>query len=103
MGDSFLTLVVMALATYRVAWMMAGERGPLDLFERWRDYLSHKFPLRADGTQHWIELGFNCPYCLGFWIAPALYGLWEVSELTRILVYILAISGLQVILLKKAG
>lgn len=102
MVDSFLTVALIALATYRVAWMLAGERGPFDLFERWRDFVGSRYPLRKDGQQSWQELGFNCTWCIGFYAALALYGLWQL-DFTRWLVYWLAIAGLQVILNKKFG
>lgn len=51
-----------ALATYRVSSMMVEEDGPFHAFIRFRKWLYAKAP-------EWIAQGFNCFYCLSFWVS----------------------------------
>lgn len=60
-----LTVPIAALATYRLARMVASEEGPFGVFTRLRG--------ACDPDQKtWIGRGLNCPMCVGFWIAAPL-------------------------------
>ena len=59
-----LTLLVLSLATYRLATDLAWEDGPFELYARGRGLVA----ARA-GRDHWLTTGVNCPICLSFWIA----------------------------------
>lgn len=62
------TLLLAALATYRLARMVATEEGPFGVFVALRG--------RLDPDQRtWIGRGLNCPLCVGFWAAPLALGL----------------------------
>lgn len=56
------TLLLAAMATYRLARMIAAEEGPFGLFTRLRGALD---PDQAT----WLGRGVNCPLCVGFWVA----------------------------------
>jgi hypothetical protein len=90
-----LRLLITILATYRAATDLAGERGPLDLFERWRGIVLGRF-----GANHWMSEGVTCPICLSFWIAPVVLLL---SYLAPPLVWWLAAAGGASFLARRDG
>lgn len=55
----WLQFLILALAVYRVAHMIAREDGPWDVFARLRS--------RA-GQRSWIARGLWCPLCIAFWL-----------------------------------
>ena len=58
-----MTIVICALATYRVTRLVTIEDGPFALMRRLRGV--------ADPDQKtWIGRGLACPWCVSFWIAP---------------------------------
>lgn len=60
--DSF-TIVLSALATYRLYRLVAIEEGPFGLATKLRGM--------ADPDQRtWLGRGMACPWCISFWIAP---------------------------------
>lgn len=62
MVDSF-TIMLSALATYRVVRLVAIEEGPFALAQKLRNV--------ADPDQRsWIGRGLACAWCISFWIAP---------------------------------
>lgn len=64
MADLFRFLLG-ALATYRIARMIADEDGPADLFASLRG--------AVDSDQRtWVGRGLNCPLCVSVWVALVL-------------------------------
>lgn len=55
-----LTLIIAALAVYRVSRMVTDEEGPFALFSRIRD----RFP-----PTNWVGRGLECVLCVSFWAA----------------------------------
>lgn len=76
-----LILIVLALATWRAAYMVTSEEGPFGIFQRLRG--------AVDPDQRtWLGRGINCIYCVSFWAAWALlplayvwWGQWLVVGL----------------------
>lgn len=70
-----LTLLLCALAAYRVAYLIAVEDGPFEVAARVREAAERRYPptMGADGygREHWIVAGLACPLCVSFWAAPA--------------------------------
>lgn len=52
------------LAAYRLAYLIANERGPFDAGERLRSWVE-----QAYGADSWQSEGINCPLCISFWLA----------------------------------
>lgn len=71
-------LVLLALATWRLAYMLTLEVGPFAIFRRLRDITTF------GGT-------LECLYCTSVWCALGLYALREYAQWP---LYVLAISGL---------
>lgn len=84
MVDS-LTLILLTLATYRLATDLAWESGPARLYERLRGAVMQRF-----GPDSSVTEGISCPICASFWLAPIVYGLWLYVP---IVVWILAAAG----------
>lgn len=112
-------LVVLALATYRVARIIAEDTISEPARERmyrwaWDDahpdesvdddgkrvLLAH--PRAAWRT--WVHGLFTCPLCIGVWTAAALYALWRFVdwEPVNVAIVMLAIAGLQCFLATRA-
>ena len=84
--------IIGALAVYRVARMAALERGPFEVFERWRGFV-----LRRCGLASWVFDGFTCPLCLSFWLG-FIGALW-VADTPEVYVPVaLALSGAATLL-----
>lgn len=80
-------LLTTALATWRVAHMVALEEGPFALFERLRE---------ATDEETTVGRGVRCPLCVGFWAALALAALGRVGGAAgRGLIFALATAGAQ--------
>jgi hypothetical protein len=62
------TLLVLFLASYSVAWTLAIEKGPFGLSKKMRDAADSRF-----GEESWVAEGLSCPICLGFWVALGLF------------------------------
>lgn len=63
---TFAWAFVAALGAYRLAHLVTQERGPFDVFDRWRNLF-----LKDD----WLGHGVRCLYCVSFWFAGVLAGL----------------------------
>jgi hypothetical protein len=97
----FTRFLLAALAVYRVAWIITREDGPFGVFEGFRLWLGKR--AAAEKDQHdgrslsWtIAELFNCPHCLGVWLALLIFPavVWP-SITTDCILLVLAIAGLQ--------
>ena len=55
------------LMTFGIAFSVAITKGPVGLFELFREYVRLKF-----SESEWIVDGVNCPICLSFWVSAVL-------------------------------
>ena len=66
-------LILVALAVYRLTWLVSREDGPADLAKRLRLWTERAFPGQdlGDGVtrHHWIVRGMYCPLCVSFWLS----------------------------------
>lgn len=101
-------LVIAALAVYRVAFMVAREEGPADVFDRLR-LAAAKLPSEQVGNRtraHWIQRGLGCPLCISWWLAlpAALCVSWALSlPLVAVLGLWPAIAGLCLLMYQIGG
>lgn len=103
MMDNFLTtdnlllfvvsLIVPALAAYRMGRMVALETGPFALFARMRRHIDPE-------QKTWIGVGLNCPYCIGLWSGLLFYWLlvYNQSNVVHFTIYGLAVAGIQTVI-----
>lgn len=73
-----MNLLLRILAAYRVAYLVANERGPFDSAESLRGWVERMY-----GADSWQADGINCPLCISFWLAfvVALAPRWLVRGL----------------------
>lgn len=92
--DSF-TIVLSALATYRLYRLVAIEEGPFGWSEKLRGI--------ADPDQRtWLGRGMACAWCISFWIAPLT--VYAASyAIGRVLVAGLAVSALVGLVVQCSG
>jgi hypothetical protein len=100
--EPILKVALLGLAGWRMAALVSYERGPFDIFLRFRELLGIEHDSGGEPTV-WPE-GFlprlvSCVWCLGFYTVLAAWGLW-VLEPT--LVYLLAAATLVVVTEKVA-
>lgn len=68
---SLLELMLLAiLATYRITFLLHNERGPADVFTRFRTRIGVKYDQHSNpyGT-NWLAEGVLCFFCLSVWVA----------------------------------
>lgn len=78
-----LELICLVLATYRLATDFANEYGPFGIYYAIRKKVKSFVEEKVDETDleifdhpyGWLYLGIDCPICLSFWIAFAVYWL----------------------------
>jgi hypothetical protein len=90
-------LVILALAVFRVSWMLAREDGPFAIFDKLRVSLTVK-AAKSECRGGWWTLSelSRCPLCLGIWISALLLILVTIpGNATKLITLFLAVSGLQ--------
>lgn len=66
-----LSLLVVALASYRLSFALAVEEGPFGIFLAIRD--------RA-GQASWLGRGLHCVLCISFWLSLLLLWVWGLGD-----------------------
>jgi len=91
---SLFDLVVLGLATYRVARLITVDEGPAQVFFRLR-YRMGVYDLGENGqpASAWGR-AFECPHCIGVYVALVLWLLYPLPG-GAVVIDILAIAGLQ--------
>ncbi len=92
--------LIAALAVYRVARMIAAEDGPFDVFAK----LRHRFGIETQSN--WWQRGLTCIACISFWLGlgvAALYGFGLMRAWMEWVLYGLALSSVNVILMRRVG
>lgn len=91
---SIIQFVLVALAIYRVATMIAYERGPFSAFLYLRTWVYNRY-----GQKSWQMDGVGCPKCISFWLGWA-GALLVTSSWLYYPVIALALSGAVCILVE---
>lgn len=96
MPDWF-NLLLLTLACYRLAQLVAVDEGPFGIFFGLRDRLG-AYDFRPDGQAKTnIGRGISCPYCVGIWFALPL-AVAKVGLSVDAILWGLAIAGGQAFL-----
>ena len=77
---SWIHVVVLALATWRLASLLAHEDGPLEMF----GYLRSRLGVRYDKHSipyggNWLAKGVICVWCCSVWFGVFLAGLYSIG------------------------
>lgn len=105
---SALEFVILALAAWRLAYMLVREDGPFAMFARLRrraglTQIIVNGPHGPDivwSASNTLAEGLQCVWCVSIWTATLLYGSTLVPQICRVawvLIYILAISAAAII------
>lgn len=75
-------MLIIGLAAWRITALISYERGPFDIFARFRSLLGIDHdPNPPNEPISWpnnsLARAITCPWCLGLWMAVACWGLWE--------------------------
>lgn len=74
--DGFLPLVVIALATWRVAVMIVREDGPFSLCRRWREFTGVTHDESGEAVSWPPGSGIVCVGCVSLWVVGPVAALW---------------------------
>lgn len=81
-------MLILALATWRLAYMLVYEDGLFDVFDRIRRVANNR---EATGKL------LSCVWCCSVWTAGGVLLLWQFDA-GRVIVYVLALSALAITL-----
>ena len=96
-------LLILVLATWRLASMFVSEDGPFDVFRRIRSLFGvthHDDGSVAQIPDRTLAKLFTCMWCMSVWMAAAVYGLWFLAP---VIVWILGLSGGVIIVERVRG
>jgi hypothetical protein len=93
-------VVISALASYRIARMVALETGPFALFSRFRGWVNIEQARKHGPKETWVTEGFSCPLCVGVYVSALILGLSYVDYVNFAVLW-LAVAGLQTALQKQ--
>jgi hypothetical protein len=97
-GISLPDLAILGIAAWRLAFMFINERGPFSMLVwlRERAGIEHEDGVPVVYPDHSLARLLQCIYCLSFWTAGLLFCIWLLGGWSRIVVDLLAISGVAV-------
>lgn len=98
---SIVPFVFVALAVYRVSYMLTAEDGPFYLFSSLRKRLMQWEQRRK--RPHWIIDGMHCQLCASFWLGMASAWIVPFNTWYDYIATALALSGITLILKKRFG
>lgn len=106
----FEMFVIASLATYRITAMLNNEKGPGDIFGKFRVRIGVRYDVYSNPFgMNWIAEGVLCFYCLSVWVGFAVSAFIVLATVTgfplvgSLLLFPFALSGLAVFLKKWAG
>ena len=99
----FLELLIMVLATWRLASLFVSEDGPFNVFRHIRCLFGVKH--HDDGSvaqipDRTLAKLITCMWCMTLWMAAVVYGLWIVCP---VLIWILGLSTGAIIVERVRG
>ncbi len=81
--------VLIGLAAWRMTALLTYERGPFDVFMRFRQLLGFDHDEKGEPTEwpgNTLARAFSCPWCLGLYMAVVAWAFWEYVNSTVVLV-----------------
>lgn len=103
LANYVLTFVLVSLAVYRCATMVALEYGPFDIFARLRGENPNDPHANFGRRKNVLQKLLSCPHCLGVWFALAGTPFLPYYGVGWFVVNVLALSGVASLLVKKYG
>lgn len=105
MTDSWLTLFICGLATFRLSVMLSNDDGPGKIFSKLRSALKREAKQNPTLRKSDIHNGIDCSRCSSVWVAlpMALYGFQHeslhawITETGDVFLSWMALSGLAIL------
>ena len=92
-------LAIFALATWRLASLLAVEAGPLELFVKVRHLLGVRYDDHSIMYgEHWLAKGVICVWCNSVWFGALWAILWALFPWARWLALPFALSGAAIVI-----
>lgn len=76
-------VVIIGLAAWRATALMSYERGPFDIFLRFRRLLGFEHDEKGEPNSwpsNTLARTFSCSWCLGGYATAGMWGLWQISD-----------------------
>ncbi len=84
-------VVIVGLATWRIASLLVREEGPLDVFARLRSFAGVPQPGEIGPATFWSQL-LGCVWCLSLWLAPLVWIVWATAPLAAAILAAAAVA-----------
>lgn len=81
--------ILIGLAAWRLTALFTYERGPFDVFMRFREQLGFSHDDKGEPNiwpSNSLARVFSCPWCLGLYMAVVAWAVWEYIDPTVVLV-----------------
>jgi hypothetical protein len=99
---NYLTLLLYALVTFRLAELFVVDDGPFEIFVTLRGWFN-RAPLDSKGIRRTIAEALQCVHCTGIWLALALTFTLPYTSPLDFFIWFLAIAGVQSLLACNLG
>ena len=73
---SLITFFILALATWRLASLLADEQGPYSIFSRFRYWAGERRGVDGRIAGNQFAKGLMCVWCVSVWVSIILSTLW---------------------------
>ena len=75
-------VIIVGLAAWRLTALISYERGPFDVFLRFRQVLGFEHDDKGE-PESWpgntLARIVSCPWCLGLYSVAGMYGVWQLE------------------------
>ncbi len=75
--------ILIGLAGWRLTALLSYERGPFDVFLRFRQLFGFEHDEKGE-PESWpgntLARIVSCPWCLGLWVTPGVWAVWEYID-----------------------
>ena len=96
-------VIIIGLAAWRITALLSYERGPFDVFLRFRELLGFEHNENGEPTswpRRTLTRIISCSWCLGLWVTPAIWAVWEYID--PVIVMVVAAAAVLVAVEKWA-
>ena len=73
-NTNWFEFLILALTTWRITSLLVSEKGPADVFVKFREWAGVKWHTNAKGQRttrygtNWVASGLTCAWCTSVWV-----------------------------------